>query len=944
MNIESFLKRTFDIREGEMRRALLMQLNIFLLITTLLIIKPTINSLFLTNVGIERLPLAFILVALGAGIIMSFYSRWLRTYPLQKIIQNTLLISVATITVFALLLRFNYVETWVLYLIYVWVAVFGVLVASQFWVFANIVFNAREAKRLFGLIGSGAITGGIFGGYLASLLAPVIGSENLLFVGAIFLFIAIFVNRSIWLSPELGDISFQGHKKRVDKMAERPLRLIKDSKHLTYLALITIFGVLVARLVDFQFSAISSSKIADEDELTAFFGFWFSNFNILSLVIQLFLTRRVVGVYGVGVSLYILPAGLLIGALSVLFVPGLWSAVFIKSVDGSLKQSINKSAIELLVLPVPTEIKNQAKTFIDVVVDSFATGLSGIILITLVNGLDLSVRFISMIILLLVFLWFYYATKVRKEYVLLFKRKLRQFDDVDVEALNISDESVYGGITRVLEQGTEKQILFMLHHTEDIWHEKLFNSLRNLLKHDNPEIRAEALRRLYPHKAESLLPEVRLMVHDHDYQVKVAAIEYLIEHAADQREGLIAKYLTDKDYRVSGATILSLVNETKDNPELKNLFQLESLILERIETIKSTSDPEELKFRKINLLRILGSAGYPEYFHMIGESFHSPEYEIRKQAILSAGQSLHPGFIPLLLLSLNEDPFRDAAVVSLANFGSSISEFFKSELARAEPDYDMIRQFPRVMERIGTQKSVTFLFEMLNFGDVDVRAQALESLTRIKLKFPHLVFNKKQIIKFILDEAKLYSETLSVMYIQQKGISGESGDQSKERNTEVFEATRRLILLLEHRLDENLERMFKLLELKYPPEEIDTVFKYIKSEKSDIRLNAIEFLDNLLEASLKKVLIPIIETVTVETITRDTLMNLNVRIPNQYQCLDLLLQGKDRQLKMAVIDLIEVLKESQYTELLIPLSHHAEPSIRALTIRVLKKLSKLRGK
>ena len=184
-------------------------------------------------------------------------------------------------------------------------------------------------------------------------------------------------------------------------MAERPLRLIKNSKHLTYLALITVFAVLVARLVDYQFSAISSSRIADEDELTAFFGFWFSNFSIISLLIQLFLTRKIVGVLGVGISLYILPAGLLIGALTILFLPGLWSAVFIKSADGSLKQSINKSAIELLALPVPTEIKNQAKTFIDVVVDSLATGLSGIILITLVNGLSLPIWVISMTIILL---------------------------------------------------------------------------------------------------------------------------------------------------------------------------------------------------------------------------------------------------------------------------------------------------------------------------------------------------------------------------------------------------------------------------------------------------------------------------------------------------------------------------------------------------------------
>ena len=196
-------KRTFDIREGELRRALLMQLNIFLLISTLLIIKPTINSLFLTNVGIDKLPLAFILVAVSAGIIMSFYSRWLRSRPLNKIINYTLLVSVASITVFALLLRLNYVETWVLYLFYVWVAVFGVLSASQFWIFANIVFNAREAKSLFGLIGSGAIAGGIFGGYLASILAPLMGSENLLFVGVFLLLICIFVNKTIWRSPEL---------------------------------------------------------------------------------------------------------------------------------------------------------------------------------------------------------------------------------------------------------------------------------------------------------------------------------------------------------------------------------------------------------------------------------------------------------------------------------------------------------------------------------------------------------------------------------------------------------------------------------------------------------------------------------------------------------------------------------------------------------------------
>ena len=933
-------KRTFDIREGEMRRALLMQLNIFLLISTLLILKPTINSLFLTNVGIEKLPLAFILVALGAGIIMSFYSRWLRTRPLNKIIHYTLLVSVSSIALFAMLLRFNHSETWVLYLFYVWVSVFGVLSASQFWIFANIVFNAREAKRLFGLIGSGAITGGIFGGYLASILAPAIGSENLLFVGVFLLLICILVNKAIWKSPQLEEVSMKRQKKRMDKMAERPLRLIKDSRHLTYLAMITVFGVLVARLVDYQFSAISSARIADEDELTAFFGFWFSNFNILSLLIQLFLTRKVVGTLGVGISLYILPAGILVGALAVLFVPGLWSAVFIKSADGSLKQSINKSAIELLVLPVPTEIKNQAKSFIDVVVDSLATGLSGVLLVTLVNGLDLSVRFVSLIVLVMVGFWFYFATKVRREYVLLFKRKLNQFDrEGTKDPLDISDVSIYGGISKVFEEGSVHQIMYVLRHTEDIRHEKLFDGLRNLLKHDHPEIRAAVLRRLYHFKYTSLNNEVRLMVHDNNYQVKVAAIEYLIEHSPGQRKDLIGKYLKDKDYRVVGATALSLVNEAKDNTELKSYFKLERLIRERIEILKKTADPAELQFRRVNLLKMIGQAGFPQYYSTIRESFASPDWEVKKQAILSAGQTHEVEFIPSLLAFLKAKKTREYAVFALADYGSIITDYLADKMAGPDSDEDIVPYFPMVMERIGAQYSVNFLFRMLDYGDPSVRSETIDALTKLKHHFPHLVFDKKRIIHTIFNEAKLYLDTLSALYIQQKGIADKEVASSPRIQGDPFEARRELILLLEHRLDENLERIFKLLELKYPPEEIDTVYKSLKSEKSDLRVNAIEFLDNLLEINLKKVLIPIIETVMMETITQETLKGLNVRISSQYDCIQQLLQGRDIQLKMAVFDLVSTLNEKQYIELVEPYLKHREEKVRTAAQRAIRLIS-----
>ncbi|MCB0599129.1 MAG: hypothetical protein KDD28_33970, partial [Phaeodactylibacter sp.] len=456
-----FLNRAFDIREGETNRVLLMQAIIFLLISTLLIVKPTVNALFISELGVEQLPRAFVLVAIFAALVSTLYSRLLRHSSMGRMMEGTLILSIAILIALGILLRLNIIESGVLYFFYLWVSIFGVLTASQFWILANLAFNAREAKRLFGFIGAGAIAGGIFGGYLTSLLAPSIGSENLPFVAAFLLMVCLPAIRYVWKNyVEHQHTTFQ-RQKRIKGFSNHPLALILQSKHLTFLAGIVGISVIVAKLVEYQFSAVAAEAIPDPDELAAFFGFWFSNFNVISLAIQLFLTRRVVGAFGVGYSLFVLPLGIFIGAAALLFFPELWAAVFIKLADGSLKQSINKAAIELLGLPIPIDIKNKTKTFIDVFIDSAATGLSGLLLIFLVTGMDWPPRFISLLILLLLFAWGYFALRVRKEYLQSFKLKILQ-PGPEKKAPDISKESVVNGLKRVLNSGGERQILYIL--------------------------------------------------------------------------------------------------------------------------------------------------------------------------------------------------------------------------------------------------------------------------------------------------------------------------------------------------------------------------------------------------------------------------------------------------------------------------------------------------
>ena len=418
--LKIYILKVFDLKEDELKKTLLLQLNIFLLITTLLIVKPTINSLFLSELTSSALPLGYVLTAIMAIVGSYFYDKILERKPLNKVIEGTIIGAVVSLIIFGIAFTFNLAGGLILYIPYIWVAIFGLLTASQFWILANLVYNVREAKRVFGFIGAGAIAGGIFGGYLTSLLTTFLRTESLLFVAAILLACCLPIVKYIWKNEVVHLSNFQVSYRSTPK-GDSPLKLIKQSKLLSLIAIVIGLSVLVAKLVDYQYSDYASRLITDPEKLTSFFGFWFSTLSVISLLVQLFLTQRIVGTFGVGKSLFWLPSGILMGSFLLLFLPQLWVIIGIKVVDGSLKQSVNKAATELLSIPIPIETKKKTKTFTDVVVDSIATGLAGFILIFFINGLNISSTYISLIIIALISLWIFFIYHLRLEYIISFK-------------------------------------------------------------------------------------------------------------------------------------------------------------------------------------------------------------------------------------------------------------------------------------------------------------------------------------------------------------------------------------------------------------------------------------------------------------------------------------------------------------------------------------------
>ncbi|MEQ9298435.1 MAG: Npt1/Npt2 family nucleotide transporter [Cyclobacteriaceae bacterium] len=832
---------------------------------------------------------------------------------------------------FGVLHLFGRLDNWLLYIFYVEVALFAVLSASQFWILVNVVLNLREAKRLFGLIGSGAIAGGIFGGYLTSLAAPIFGSEYLLFLCAALIAICIPITNTLWhkyvtpTQPHLRQV------KRTSPNTEHPFTLIRQSKHLSLIAGILAVSVVVSKLVDFQFSAMASSTYTDSDELASFFGFWFSTMNIFSLVIQLFLTKKIVGRYGVGFSLFLLPLGILIPGIFLIFVPQLWVAILLRVNEGSLKQSINKAGIELLMLPIPLEVKNQTKTFIDVFVDSLATGVGGLILILFVSVVAVPVKFISIMTIILIALWLYMARKVRNEYLRSFQLKMANAATrKDKKNIDISNESVLGGLRKVLTSGSDGEILFVLGKLKETTNSTFVSPLLALLDHSNPRIKAAALARLYYYKDLKITDQVKSMINDPEDEVRIAAFEYLIEHCPTELETLMNQYLIDEDLEVRGAALVSLSIETRDNITLKEKFDLKGGIEKATQAMRYGN---EATIAPSSLLEAIGDSGLTEYYSFIHDRLNHEDEVIARAAVKAAAHTLSDDFVLPLIQVISRKELQKEVIDALMKFGLGLIDE-ASRIIEGHKDVNDIRSIALLLERLHSQSSVDLLFVLIAKGDINTQGQALKSLNQLKVRFPHLNYYKKATIDLILNEAKNYTDTLAVLYAQRVT------DQSEHKSTdEISDARNSLVELLERRLEGNLERIFYLLGLKYSPTDILSIYNGIQSKKPDLYFNAVEFLDNLLDTSLKKVLMPLVETTLLDNISRDALEQLNIRIPNQYECFELILEGKDQRLKLAVLHLIKVLKETSYLPLAVQYQHDENIKVRTFALKAIQTLN-----
>ena len=832
------ITRLTNTRSGERTVAFLMFGYSFLAMTSHNILKPVFKSKFIDQLGSDNLPYVLLASSVLIGMLMHFYASAARRVPRKYVIPITQAILVALLVLFWALLRNGAV--WVTVALYFFGQILGILLLSQFWTLANDVYDARQAKRLFGLIGGGACLGGAVGAAITATRVEAIGSNNLLLVSAITLSICVVLVLKIVRLPHADH--------PVEELDERGVggreafRLLAQSRHLRVLAGVVAFAAIGAAVVDQQLSMAAEGTGADGDTIAKLLAQVTIYLSLAGFLVQIGLTSRIHRSFGIAAALLLLPIGLGTSATLILLTGQLWAVAGARVLDTTLRYSLDKTTREVLFIPLPAELRFRAKPFIDVTMDRFGKAAAAAIILALIHprALGLDWRQLSYASLIVMAGWIAMALVAWREYIRAFRASVvsQGISPTSIRA-DVADTTTIETLVEELSSPDERSVIYAIDLLEALDKRNLVTPL--LLQSESPRVRARSLR-VVAAVGSSIgarwIPTIERMVQDEDVEVRAAALHALAKFSHEDAAVLLRRHLEDIEPRVAVTAAIALANSGR----AEDVDAAEMAFLRIVNDSRETNSGARGEAAKA-----LGHIAHPRFRPLVVPLLNDSDISVVRKAIKSArALGASDGlFVPALLSLLGHRSLKAQAREALVGYGETIVPLLAYSLGDKQEQLWIRRHIPATLALIGTPASMGALVEALNEDDGFLRYKAITAIEKLRRENPSISCPRQTLETVVVRETSRYYNGLTLQHNLMR---------------HVLDADDSLLgKALEDKLRRSVDRVYRLLGLLYHVDDVAAARFTIEQGERRRRAAAVEYLDNLLGGVVRRRVMPILD-------------------------------------------------------------------------------------
>lgn len=811
-SMRHLLTKFVDVRVGEGALAAKVFALLMLIVAGHTALETARDALFLTRMPPNALNLLYVGLAL-----LSFVVAGLSDWLVRRVGRRRALVgALASTAVITLLLRLVPATRAFATGLYLYAGVVGSLLTTQAWVVIGQVFTTGQGRRLLGAVAAGGVLGGVAGAGVAALVLEVASLRSLLLLSAAMFGAGAVVAAVLPAGSEVAAA-------RPAQAADVGRSLFKEQPFLLRLGLLSVLSTATFLLVDFLFKS-TVARTLPAAELGPFFARFYALTNAAALVVQLLVSTRVLRRLGVLGAVSLTPLLLLAGGLATTLSGALVAVVAAKAIDGALRFSLNSVATELFLLPLPADARARGKIFFDGVVVRVVKAATGMGLYALgVYGLA-TTRLLGLLMAALALAWLLAVVASRNGYLALLRGALaggrlhtvagtRHFDlasaETLVDALASRDPAtVIAAMDLLVHKGRARLIPALV------------------LFHESDEVLVHALEIFADRPSGDWLSLVERLLESPHQRVRVAAIRALARRGSSTFE----RSLEDPSPWVQAyaATHHALLRgrELTSEPTVASLLQApdETQCVGRAALLAAVADnPSSLA---AEALLVLAADAYLR---------RDPEAVANLlKAMVALGDRR---FVAVLIDLLGVQAVRGGVRETLLMFGDVAFEALLSALRDPSTSRRLRVHIPRSLARFGTQAAcdrLTDLFEQSTDGLLRFKAlRGLGALVDKGVRFDHRRL-ERALERNLDEQLRLLGQRVA--------LAGSRGAPGAGPPSETFGL---LVGLLDAKIEQALERSFRLLKLLYQRENLHGVYDLVRRDPRG-RGNALEFLDELL--------------------------------------------------------------------------------------------------
>ena len=780
--------------------------------------KTAKDAYFLSRFEKSILPLMFLVVAVAIAPILSGYTKLAK-----KLAPKIMFILTTSIFCFSFILSQSLISGWVVPAIYVWVEIVVAIALIQFWAFAAESFQPQQAKRLFGIIAGGGSFAVMLIGMNLRPFVSAFGTDELLYLASGFMVIAFL----------FGLLSMNYMKTDSGQKSKPKTSAVKSKKKkdpfVTGIAMIIALSGIVTVLVDYQFKMIASDTFPDEGKLVAFFGLFYAISGASSIIMQFFVTGPILSRYGILFGLLMLPFFLVLGSVSFILFPVLFSATAAKYSDQTFKFTIFSSSMELLWLPVPADTRRTLKPQISGTIKSIAEGFGGIT--TFLLAKIVALQTLSFVSLGAILLWVLTSFRVKNGYIKQLETAISK-RQIDFEELNVDvqDAAMVKTIEETLTTGDEIKQLFAFEIIEGLPLHPWRNTISSLFKDSSSNVRKRILTLAWDEQDIVSNTDLIEAIKKRD-EVSSEAIVISGKRKLSEIQGDLEKLLDDASQELSAAAAAAIIDidsgsQDKAKEILNNALESDDqqTIASAIKRLENNDDilPES------KLIQFLES--------------NSPV--VSNTALQIAEKRVDDNLISSIISNLGNHKTLIQARQTLKKYSDDLIVINFEKLLSSDDLGRSLRM--GIIKTLREYSSVTLLMKQLNHSDQDIYNEVVDSL--LVCARNNNLSDKE--LEAISSEVQKIAKKLYTMNECKKLLPD-------DKNQTL------MIDHLNNEIQNTLPSLLKLGVLDKPNTPIETYIQIIKSGDPGKLPFLLEFFENIFSKEERGVINPLIEEIPI---------------------------------------------------------------------------------